>query len=130
MNVDLLGDPRLPGGTRYALCVRDGAGALVFRAELPTCAGGTGCWRTTPGRGLSYRATGAGVRALAITSGGPNGVGITATARGRDVVTTPLPPALPLVVQLEADTGACWMTELDASTVATSGSRRFKAATP
>jgi hypothetical protein len=126
--VEQLGDPRMPGGTRYALCVADGMEALLFRAELPTCAGGAGCWKTTGGQGLRFKG-GASVRALTITTGGRNGASVVATARGRDLLAASLPPALPVVVQLEADTGACWTAAFDASDVATSGAGRFKAAT-
>jgi hypothetical protein len=41
----------------------------------------------------------------------------------------PLPPALPLVVQLEADGGACWTAAFDVPDVATNGAGRFKAGT-
>ena len=63
--VEQLGDPRMPGGTHYALCVADGANALILRVELPTCAGGTGCWKTIGDRGLRFKG-GAGVRTLTI----------------------------------------------------------------
>jgi hypothetical protein len=125
--VDLLGDPRLPGGTRYALCVADGADALLFRAELPTCAGGAGCWKTTGDRGLRFKG-GAGLRALTITPGGKSGASVVATARSRGLFAAALPPALPVVVQLEADTGACWTASFGAPDVTTSGAGRFKAA--
>jgi hypothetical protein len=77
---------------------------------------------------LRFKGT-AGVRALTIATGGKNGASVVATARGRGLLAGSLPPALPLVVQLEADTGACWSGAFDASEVATSGAGRFKAAT-
>ena len=126
--VEQLGDPRMPGGTRYALCVADGTGALLFRTELPTCGGGAGCWKTTGDHGVRFKG-GAGVRALTITIGGKNGASVVATARGHGLLAASLPPALPVVVQLEADTGACWTAAFDAPDVATSGAGRFKAAT-
>ena len=118
----------MPGGTRYALCVADGTGALLFRTELPTCGGGAGCWKTTGDHGVRFKG-GAGVRALTITIGGKNGASVVATARGHGLLAASLPPALPVVVQLEADTGACWTAAFDAPDVATSGAGRFKAAT-
>jgi hypothetical protein len=126
--VEQLGDPRLPGGTRYALCVADGTGAPLFRAELPTCAGGAGCWKTTGDHGLRFKG-GAGLRALTITAAGKGGASVVATARGHGLFAATLPPTLPLVVQLEADTGACWSAAFDVPDVATSGAGRFKAAT-
>ena len=118
----------MPGGTRYALCIRDGDAAVLFRAELPTCAGGAGCWKATADRGFRFKG-GASVRSLTITASGKAGSSIVATARGRGLFAQPLPAALPLVVQLEADTGACWSAEFDVPDVAANGSGRFKAAT-
>ena len=126
-----LGDPRRPGGTRYALCVVDGAGALLLHADLPAggSCDGRACWRTQAGKGFDFESAGSGtgLRSLLITSTGKAGPRIVARASGRTLLGQALPLAPPLTIQLEADTGACWSAKFGAGDVVESSRSRFRA---
>ncbi|MGH7893833.1 MAG: hypothetical protein ACREQL_04145, partial [Candidatus Binatia bacterium] len=126
----MLGQPTLVGGTRYALCVRDGAGGLVFHDELD--AGGScdaqPCWRSVGTSGFAYHNTTAtnALTSLRLKAAGRGGAQATAAARGATLVGA-LPSTLPLTVQVEADTGACLGATFDTSEVTIRGRHRLTA---
>jgi hypothetical protein len=119
--VAALGDPTTPGGPAYALCIRDGDGTLVFRAEV--AAGGTcasrPCWRALGTRGFAYKNARASEAptALRVVAGGRAGSQTSVAIKGAAIFPK-LPPALPLTAQLESGDGACWTSTIDASHVA------------
>jgi hypothetical protein len=117
-----LGNPMAAGGTTYAICIRDDAGALVFRQEVApggTCAGRP-CWRTLGGRGFVYKNARAAdaLGVLRVVASGRTGSQVAATLKG-SAAFAPLPPASPLTLQLEATSGACFSATLGADEVTT-----------
>ena len=128
-----LGDPRGPGGTRYAVCLRDGTGASLLHADVPAggSCGGRACWRSEDGKRFAYRSGNAGgtLRSLLVTAAGNAGPEVVVTAKGRRLLGRPLPVAMPVTVQLEADTGTCWAATFTARDVLQSGPARLRAAT-
>ena len=132
--VEALGDPRSTDGTRYVLCARDGADSLVVRTEAPPggACGDRPCWRALGSAGFSYQATrgGAALRSLLVTrrGRGRRRPEVGATAKGPALIGGDLPVTLPITVQLEADTGACWSASFTAADVTVNGNGRFTAA--
>ncbi len=126
-----LGDPRATGGTRYVMCLRDGAGTVLFQSEVNaggTC-GSQPCWKPTTG-GFHYSRGAQGLRSLLVIGDGRGTSQAVAAARDPTLFTQSLPVSLPVTVQLEADTGACWSTTLSASDVVTNSATHFRALSP
>ena len=108
----LSGDP--VSGTNYRFCIYDGTSALLLRATIP--AGGRcgvkACWKATPGVKLDYRdreLTPDGIARIAIQVGSTRPGKLSLKATGENLAMPALGAfALPLRVQLQADTGKCW----------------------
>jgi hypothetical protein len=119
-----VGDPTAPGGPRWALCVRDAAGAMILREEIT--AGGTcgdePCWRHVDDDTLAYADDGGGIASIRLTPTGRTGSRGTVTARGPSLFDA-LPPQTPFTVQLEGTAGACWSATFDASSIRMRGRR-------
>ena len=84
-----LGNPVPPGGTRYAVCLYDGADALVASLEVDragaSCRANTPCWRPN-GEAFLYRdphAAADGIKQL-LLRGGPPGSPTVLLAAGND----------------------------------------------
>lgn len=126
-SVDDLGDPRVDDGA--ALCLYAGeAGALVFEGRAPAdgvCGDGA-CWRSSAGgRGMRYAASAAtaldGVRRVNFKGASDGSAKLVVLADGAGVAASPfgapsLPADLPLVVQLQSGSGACWSVSYEAAT--------------
>jgi hypothetical protein len=129
MAAGALGDPRPNGGTGYALCVGEGDGRVVFRATVPAggrC-GSQPCWKTTKDGGFRFKGVaGAPIRSVVVVPAGKRGARAGVVAFGRDLLAAGPPLALPVTVQLEAATGACWSATF---TSARTRAGRFTAAT-
>jgi hypothetical protein len=121
------GDPLATTG--YALCVYDGANARVVQAQAAPggVCGTKPCWKSAR-RGFAYtRKLGApdGIDRIALTEGLVDGKAkIVVHAKGTHVVLPTLPVTLPLRVQLQSTTGACW--EAAFATATKNEARRFK----
>lgn len=122
--VEDFGDPRSSDGA--ALCLYAGdSGALVFEGRAPadgTCGDGA-CWRSIGGgAGLRYAASAGavdGVRRVNFKAGA-DGTAKLGVVVGAELGTSPfgapaLPMDLPLVVQIQSGSGACWSVGYDAA---------------
>lgn len=122
-----LGDPRVGDGA--ALCLYSGeTGALTFEGRAPadgTCGDGA-CWRSLGGgTGMRYSASAAtaldGLRRVNFKVATDGSAKLVAIASGAGVAASPfgapsLPVELPLVVQLQSGSGACWSASYEAAT--------------
>lgn len=116
------GDPTATDG--YALCLYDGASALVMRATAPaggTCTNASGgaakpCWSgTTSGFRYLDKNRPAGIQQIVLKSGASAGATrITVRGRGANLDTPSLPLLQPLIVQLRSTQGTCWQSRYDA----------------
>ena len=139
-----LGDP-VAGGTRYGLCVYDGADVLVAalavdRAGAPCGPKAKPCWKAKGGTGWSYKdpdGAASGVRALAALSGaaGKGKLQVKASnnaAKGQDAMPTgaaaALQAAASATVQLLTSDAQCFGAELP--TVQKADGLQFKAKAP
>ncbi len=118
----LLGDFADPAGRDdYTLCLFNGQTATAF--EIPaggTCAGSP-CWRDRP-KGPQYKdrdTTPHGVRTVVLKAGAAGHASIILKGKGANLNLPTFPIDLPAVVQLHAESGACWE-----STFETSGMRK------
>jgi len=102
-------------GDDYTLCIFDGsspAGALVLSARAP--AGSD--WRPTS-KGFKFKSTSLvpdGLQSAALTSGGSGKAKMLATGKGELLLLPAAETPLPLIVQLQSETGACWETSFSA----------------
>jgi hypothetical protein len=113
-----LGNPLAGGDTGYSICLGHGSGTLLFERYLPPGAP----WKTAK-NGLQY--AGGGL-SLAVT---PGAAGRSRLLLAIKQLQLPMQSVLPLTVQVEADTGACWASSYAASDVKTNRSRRLIAVT-
>jgi len=124
-----LGDPT--ASDSYALCAWDESGAspnLVLHSEAPggaTC-GTEPCWKTKGRSGFAYANDSPwdGVRVLQIQSGAPGKTKAKVRHVGHGFLLDG-PIALPLRVQLQSSTGACWEATYDAAGVKKNVVERF-----
>jgi hypothetical protein len=115
------GDPL--AGDGQALCVFDGGGQLVFGLDVPageTCLGKP-CWKRLGEVGFKYtdkEGTPSGIEKLFEKAGTEGKSRIVVKARGENLGMPAITPALPLTVQLQTATGACFESrhEVEAST--------------
>ena len=116
--VGAFGDPRLPGGTSYELCVLDASSAPQprFGASVPpggACAGHR-CWRTAGGGRLDYDdglGASEGLTLLRLKPGASGRARIQVRGGGPGLGLPPLPFVPPVVVQLHSSEGGCWGAE-------------------
>ena len=123
-----LGDPRAT--TSYAMCIRDGSGALIYQSQMyggPGCGQGTAgpsCWKPVTANGLQYHLP-RGPRAR-VSAGGKTSQ---ASFAGKGYVPPGSSLQLPVTVQLETTDGTCWRSTFDGRAVEANDSHRFKANT-
>jgi len=125
------GTPTTTDGAVLCLYEGEAADALIFEGRAPAdgdCSDGA-CWRTigaaASGKGFRYSSrTGSpdGVRKLNLKTGVDGKAKVSVTLAGASIATSAfgvpaLPMALPLTVQLQSSSGACWTVEYAASTV-------------
>jgi cysteine-rich repeat protein len=116
--VGAFGDPTLPGGTSYELCVYDASADEQPRlsALVPPggACGGQRCWRTAAGGRLDYDHAFGGVDGLTFLRLKP---GVSGRARvevrgaGPRLSVPSLAFVPPVVVQLHSSEGECWGAE-------------------
>ena len=118
------------GGTDYALCAYDGAGALLASASAPAggdC-GGRPCWRATATgfRYVDQQLTPSGLRQITLQAGAAAQAEIAVKGQGGNLALPPLPIThLPVTVQLTSSDGACF--EATYATTLQNLADRFKA---
>jgi len=128
--LDAFGDPTTSDG--QTLCVFDGNGDLFVGLDAPaggTCAGAP-CWKPLGSIGFKYSdkdATPSGITTLFEKAGPAGKSRIMVKARGAALGMPPLPPALPLTVQLQTGAGTCFEARYDASGVTRSSPSDLKA---
>jgi cysteine-rich repeat protein len=104
------GDPRV--SEEYALCLY-GASGLLTSAAAPaggTCTGKS-CWRASGTKGFKYRdqaRTPDGIEQLVLKAGAAGKAKALAKARGVALSLPPMPVMLPIRMQLQTSSGACW----------------------
>jgi len=113
------------------LCAYDGSGV---RFSVLASAGGScaalPCWSTVGSRGYQYTDplhTPLGLHTLLLKSGGEGKATFVAVGKGVNLPAFDLPASLPLRVQLQAKSGACWDAAYSAAGVKRSDSSRFSA---
>jgi len=119
-SLDAFGDPTTSDG--QALCIFDGNGDLFLGLDAPagdSCAGAP-CWKPLGSIGFKYsdkEATPSGITTLFEKAGPAGKSRIMVKGRGALLDMPPLPPALPLTVQLQTGTGACFEARYEAGGV-------------
>lgn len=123
-----LGDPT--ASDAYALCVYDVSAPtpqleLAARAQ-PGC-NGNGCWTPTSS-GFKYKSKLPlqGITGIAIKAGTDQRARIGVKGKGATLAVPPLPPALPLLVQLHGPS-SCWEADYSAAGVIGSDGTKFRA---
>jgi uncharacterized delta-60 repeat protein len=127
-----LGDPRVDD--RYFVCLFDESGMTPqVLTDIIIPAGGTcdgkPCWRALATTGFKYQSkdgAAQGIGSLVLKSGAAGKTSITLKGRGAGLPTVALPPGLPLRLQLQATTGACWESTFSAAGVVKNGGGKFK----
>ena len=120
----------------YALCVFDGADALLLRTDAPAASGcgATTCWTAKAGGSFVYRdPTGSptGLARLLLKTKPTGATKLSAKAKGTNLAMPPLTPlALPVRTQLHADTGACWEAVFGATAIQRHDATQLKAKLP
>jgi YVTN family beta-propeller protein/cysteine-rich repeat protein len=112
-----LGDPTIPGGPTYELCLYDrtaGVPGLILGDPLGVLAGMPG-WKGTK-KGFRFRApTGSTnaeiLKSLALNAGADGKASAAATGRGHFGFDLPLDQSPSVTAQLVATNGSCWTSE-------------------
>jgi hypothetical protein len=120
----------------YALCLFDGAGALLLRTDAPAASGcgATTCWTAKAGGSFVYRdPTGAptGLARLLLKTK-PNGATkLAVKAKGSNLGMPSLVPlGLPVRTQLHSETGICWEAAFGAAEIQRHDATQVKAKLP
>ncbi|MCW5891184.1 MAG: hypothetical protein KIT14_11620 [bacterium] len=123
---------------RYTLCVYDESGAkpkVLFTAAAPPGACGTDpCWMPTGSRGFRFKnrtGIGDGLVSLALRTGAPGKAAVLLKGKGSALAQRPdgMPApgfALPLRVQLQGESGACFGARFTAATTQKNAAGLYK----
>jgi hypothetical protein len=117
----------------YALCLFDGANALLLRTDAPAASGcgAMTCWAAKSGGSFVYRdPTGSptGLARLLLKTKPGGATKLAAKAKGANLGVPALEPlGLPLRTQLHSETGACWEAAFGAADVQKHDATQVKA---
>lgn len=116
----------------YALCLFGPANTLIFKSTAPAdgVCGTRPCWRELGVSGFSYRdplRTPEGADRIRLRAGLQGKARASFTGKGPNLPSFPLPLALPVRAQLQAENGKCWEATFSAAGASSNTAQYFKA---